>query len=472
MHQGVTMVYKFGGSSVRDAERMREVAKIVCAFPEHKPALVLSAMGKTTNLLLEAGEIAQLTLDPADVPTISALQEIQELHHATMEELCCDDAAVKEVNELLKQLEQLLTGIALMQEVTPRTKDNLVSFGERMSTRIFASYLRAQGIKAQQYDSFEYGLVTTDDFTNGDVLPETYPALAKALGGAKDHIPVVTGFLGRGVESGAITTLGRGGSDLSATVIAKALDLPEAQVWKDVDGVLSADPRFVKGTQPVPTLTYNEAMELSYFGAQVLHPQAMRPAIEADSLTVRVKNSYNTSAPGTVIRRERDLGDDTLLTSIVLKRNVTLLDIVSTRMLGQYGFLAKVFEVMQDNEISVDVVATSEVSVSLTLDSAKLFSRDLSSGELDKLKADFGKIANVEVTTGQAVISLICNGQDRSSELMQRVFKAFEKHDIVVKMISQGASKTNIAMVVDMKDGETAVRAIHAEFFGTGMEGP
>ena len=269
-----------------------------------------------------------------------------------------------------------------MQDLTPRARDSLVSFGERLSTRLFAAFLRTQGIAARQHDAYDIGVTTNDNFSNAEVdFENSLPAVRAALArrpGAGPELPVVTGFLGRGRQTGAITTLGRGGSDLSCTLIGAALGLDEVQVWKDVDGVLTSDPRVVDGARPVAHLTFEEATELAFFGATVLHPLAMQPAVECGGmLAVRVKNSYNRAAPGTLITAERDMSD-VLVTSIVLKQNVTLVDISSTRMLGQYGFLAKVFDIFSKQKLSVDVVATSEVSISLTLDSAKtLGERDL-----------------------------------------------------------------------------------------------
>ena len=296
-----TVVMKFGGSSVADAERMREVANIVLSFPEEMPVLVLSAMGKSTNNLLMCGEESLKCENAEDVSLMKPLLFVKTLHAETMDVLNVDKETRREVNELLKKLEQVCMGVCLMQEVTPRTRAMLVSFGERMSTRIFASYLRTRGVNAKQYDAFEIGMVTSDDdIENGRVLPETYANMKKSLtlpDGADPQISVVTGFLGRGENTGAISTLGRGGSDLTATVIGAALALEEVQVWKDVDGVLSADPREIENTIPMPFLSFDEAQELAYFGAQVLHPQAMRPAMDNGSLRVRVKNSYNIRAP-------------------------------------------------------------------------------------------------------------------------------------------------------------------------------
>ncbi|EOA20329.1 hypothetical protein CARUB_v10000635mg [Capsella rubella] len=437
--KGITCVMKFGGSSVASAERMREVAGLILTFPEESPVIVLSAMGKTTNNLLLAGEKA-VSCGVSNASEIEELSIIKDLHLRTVKEL---DIEPTDILSYLEELEQLLKGIAMMKELTLRTRDYLVSFGECLSTRIFAAYLNKIGVKARQYDAFDIGFITTDDFTNGDILEATYPAVAKRLYEDWMHdpaIPIVTGFLGKGWKTGAVTTLGRGGSDLTATTIGKALGLKEIQVWKDVDGVLTCDPTIYKRATPVPYLTFDEAAELAYFGAQVLHPQSMRPAREGE-IPVRVKNSYNPKAPGTIITKTRDM-TKTILTSIVLKRNVTMLDIASTRMLGQVGFLAKVFSIFEELGISVDVVATSEVSISLTLDPSKLWSRELIQQELDHVVEELEKIAVVNLLKGRAIISLIGNVQ-HSSLILERAFHVLYTKGVNVQMISQGASKVN-----------------------------
>eukprot|EP00879_Flechtneria_rotunda_P010434 GHRR01010910.1.p1 GENE.GHRR01010910.1~~GHRR01010910.1.p1 ORF type:complete len:313 (+),score=91.06 GHRR01010910.1:70-1008(+) len=231
--QQVNVVYKFGGSSVRDAERMREVADIICSFPENLPCVVLSAMGKTTNMLLECGELALCTsIDK--IPSLKPLETIRDLHLSTCQVLGVEPAVQAEVEQLLSNLQQLLIGISIMQDLTNRARDSLVSFGERMSTRIFASYLRQHGVPAQQFDAPEIGVTTTDDFGNADIIYEqTLPAVRAALRqqpGGPRQVQVVTGFLGKAMLSSAITTLGRGGSDLTATLIGAALELKEVQV--------------------------------------------------------------------------------------------------------------------------------------------------------------------------------------------------------------------------------------------------
>ncbi|KAJ4822718.1 Adenylate kinase 2, mitochondrial [Turnera subulata] len=479
----LSCVMKFGGSSLASAHRMREVADLILGFPEERPVIVLSAMGKTTNKLLLAGEKA-VSCGVSNVASIDELNFIRELHLRTVDELGVDSSAIA---AHLEGLEQLLKGIAMMKELTPRTKDYLVSFGECMSTRIFAAYLNKIGVKACQYDAFEIGFITTDDFTNADILEATYPAVAKRLHGDWIHdpaIPVVTGFLGKGWRSCAITTLGRGGSDLTATTIGKALGLREIQaslyiktvVWKDVDGVLTCDPNIYPRAEPVPFLTFDEAAELAYFGAQVLHPQSMRPAREGD-IPVRVKNSYNPNAPGTLITKARDMSK-AVLTSIVLKRNVTMLDIASTRMLGQFGFLAKVFSIFEDLGISVDVVATSEVSISLTLDPSKLWSRELiqQASELDHVVEELEKIAVVNLLQHRSIISLIGNVQ-RSSLILEKLLFLLTSeswHSLLRHHSRPGtcsgdpratSCEVNISLIVNDDEAEQCVRALHSVFF-------
>jgi aspartate kinase len=397
---------------------------------------------------------------------IPELAVIKDLHLRTIDELGLDRSVV---SGLLDELEQLLKGVAMMKELTRRTRDYLVSFGECMSTRIFAAYLNKLGKKARQYDAFDIGFITTDDFTNADILEVTYPAVAKRLNGDwmdDPAIPIVTGFLGKGCKSCAVTTLGRGGSDLTATTIGKALGLREVQVWKDVDGVLTCDPNIYANAIPVPYLTFDEAAELAYFGAQVLHPQSMRPARDG-GIPVRVKNSYNRHAPGTVITKSRDMSKS-ILTSIVLKSNVTMLDIVSTRMLGQYGFLAKVFSIFEDLGISVDCVATSEVSISLTLDPSKLWSRELIQQELDHVVEELEKFAVVHLLQRRSIISLIGNVQ-RSSLILEKAFNVLRRNGVNVQMISQGASKVNISLVVNDSEAKQCVQALHSAFFENGF---
>jgi len=441
------IVMKFGGSSVADASRLRHVADIVKTQMERKPVLVLSAMGDTTDHLLDAGNLA---LKEGKVE----IKQVEKLHFDTVKTLKLDNQ--KEIGSLLDELSRLLSGISLIRELSPRTKDYLVSFGERLSVRIAAAYLKSIGMNAQAFDAWEVGFLSNSNYTQAELLKESWDLIPeKVLQQIKGNVlPVVTGFLAKD-DNGSIATLGRGGSDLSATMIAAACKAEEVQVWKDVDGILTADPRIVKNARPVENVTYDEAAELAYFGAQVLHPRAMQPCMKTGT-PVLVKNSYNITAAGTRIEQTLTVGKKSPpVRAITSKHKVTLVDIVSTRMLGQYGFLAEVFSVFARHNISVDMVATSEVSVSLTLDTAY---------DLGEVKKELAKIASVEIKTGKAIVSIIGNVK-RSSEILARAFRICQLVGVTVQMISQGASKVNISFIVNDDESAEVVKALHLDFF-------
>jgi len=247
---------------------------------------------------------------------------------------------------------------------------------------------------------------------------------------------------------------------LTATFIGAALRAEEVQTWKDVDGILTTDPRIVKEARTVPVATYDEVAELAYFGAQVLHPRSMQPCLQTGT-PVRVKNSYNIEAPGSIIVTSHDKPTDPVR-AITTKKSVTLIDIVSTRMLGQYGFLAKVFESFAAHSISVDVVATSEVSVSLTVDSKK--------ADLAALRHDLEKVANIDIRKDKAIVTIICDVR-RSSEILAATFDVLAREKINVQMISQGASKVNISMICDSSEAERVVQLLHTRYFGPDGKG-
>ena len=355
------VVLKFGGSSVRDAERISEVCSLVVSLMEtqnYRPCLVCSAMGKTTNGLIAAADNA---INNGEVD----LSDVRQLHLDSMEAL--DVASTKygeEILTLLDQCERTLEGVALLGELSPRTRDLVVSYGERLSGRMVAatldkrlqasSLLAERGASAAQFEAWDVGVKTTSDFGEATILDESWSLTQEMLPGVIDSgvVPIVTGFIGKDVD-GRITTLGRGGSDLTASFLGAASGFDEVQVWKDVDGILTADPRLCPGALPVPRVSFDEAAELAYFGAQVLHPLAMQPCIRA-GVPFRVKNSYNPDAEGTLITKTGgDAEARSLVSAITSKSNVQLVDIVSTRMLGQYGFLARVFEAFDKWEVTI-----------------------------------------------------------------------------------------------------------------------
>ena len=440
------IVMKFGGSSVADGWRIRRMGRIAEDRLERKPVLVLSAMGDTTDHLLEASEAA-LKAGPVSV------EKITELHLKTIEDLNLRETA-PELKPLLEELRDLLTGISLIRELTGRTRDYLVSFGERLSVRIAAAYFNAIHIKARAFDAWDAGFVSDSNYGAAELLPESWDRIPRILSPLAEQgtLPVVTGFIAKD-EAGNITTLGRGGSDLSAAMIAAACRAEEVQVRKYVDGILTADPRLVRNARPVELLTYEEASEMAYFGAQVLHPRAMQPCMKT-GVPVLVKNSYNIGAPGTRVVLSLD-GKAAPVRAITSRKNVTLVDGVSTRMLGQYGFLEEVFTAFAKHGISVDMVATSEVSVSLTLDAAH---------DLGALKKELARIAGVEIKTGKAIVTIVGDVR-RSSEILSRAFGVCVVLGVQVQMVSQGASKVNISFIVDDTQAAEVVTALHIAFF-------
>jgi aspartate kinase len=446
------IVMKFGGSSVADAEHIRHAAKIVRERLDRKPVVVVSAMGDTTDCLVGAGEAA-LSAGPLSVEP--SLEKITAPHLAALQELGLSKTLTPDLRELLGELGSLLAGVSLIKELTDRTRDYLVSFGERLSARIVARYFEYAGMNARALDAWDAGFISDSGFTAAELLAESWQSIPKALETvmADGAIPVVTGFIAKD-SSGMITTLGRGGSDLSATMIAAACGAEEAQVWKDVDGILTADPRIVKNARPVRAVTYDEASELAFFGAQVLHPRAMQPCVKTGT-PVFVKNSYNPQAPGSVISAFLPEGAHTVR-AITTRGNVTLVDIVSSRMVGQYGFLEKVFSCFARHKISIDMVATSEVSVSLTLDETH---------GLSAVTAELSPLARIEVKTKKAIVTIV-GLVERSSAILESAFAVCSRLGVQPLMVSQGASKVNISFVVDGPDAAPVVRGLHEKFFG------
>lgn len=440
------IVMKFGGSSVADADRIRHVASIIKAYKDEKPVVVLSAMGDTTDHLLEAADIAV----NGDVD----ISGVEKLHRETAEKL---GIKIEAIDELLEELTQLLTGISMLKELTKRTRDYLVSFGERMSVRMMAAYLNKEGLAAKFYDAWDAGITSDSNFMSAELLEDVWQDIPEKLNdykyGVSKEIPIVTGFIAKDVK-GNITTLGRGGSDLTATMIGSAMQADEIQTWKDVDGILTADPRVVKNAHPVPEVTYEEAAELAYFGAQVLHPRSMQPCLKS-GVPVRVKNSYNIESDGSIIV-ENHTGEIPKVTAITSVKHVSLIDLNSTRMLGSAGFMAHVFNNFLKWGISVDVIATSEVSVTLTVNGKT---------DLTGLLKDLDNVADVEVQKDKSIVTIICDA-DHSSSILASGFGALAKKGINVQMISQGASKVNISVIVDDEEVDETVNTLHEAFFG------
>lgn len=437
---------KFGGSSVANADRIKHVASIIKAYKDKRPAVVLSAMGDTTDHLLEAADLA--VTGKVDVAGVA------KLHEDTAKELGIN---IDTIEALLTELKTLLTGISMLKEISKRSRDYLVSFGERMSVRMMAAYLQSEGIDAKFYDAWDVGFVSDSNYMSAEVLDETWENIPKVLTAYKEGkdnaIPIVTGFIAKD-KNGIITTLGRGGSDLTATMIGAAMKAEEVQTWKDVDGILTTDPRVVKEAKPVPEVTYEEAQELAMFGSQVLHPRSMVP-VRKSGTPVRVKNSYNIESKGTIIV-EKHQGHIAPVCAITSVKHVQIFDIVSSRMLGAAGFLAHIFNQFLKHGVSIDVISTSEVSVSCTVNTKK---------DLSALVADLETVADVNLRKEKAIVTVICDVA-HSSAILASGFAALADEGINVQMISQGASKVNISVLVDEDECDKTVTILHKAYFG------
>jgi aspartate kinase len=332
----------------------------------------------------------------------------------------------------------------------PADRDRLLSYGERLSAALFAAALREAGVDAAAVLAGDAGLVTDERFGAAHPLPDAARLLSESLT-RRPPLPVVTGFLGRTAD-GRVTTLGRGGSDYSAALIGAALGAEEIQIWTDTSGLLSADPRIVPEARPVPLLTFAEASELAYFGARVLHPKTLLPAMER-AIPVRVLNTARPDDPGSLVTPAAGPADSAWrVKSIACKKDITAVTIASTRMLLAYGFLARVFEVFGRHHVVVDLVTTSEVSISVTVDDA---------ARLEDAVAELETIGNVEVKRGLAVVAVVGEGAPRRVGLAGHVFTLLGGVGIPVEMISQGASRVNLSFVVADEDADRSVRLLH-----------
>ena len=433
---------KFGGTSVETAEAIGRVAEIVRQRVAMRPVVVVSAMGKTTNKLLAIGHRA---IAGEVAAALAGLAELRDFH-------LHESDGLETVTGLFDQLSSLVNGLAVIGELTPRATDALCSFGERISSLIVTALFRKRGIDAVHIDARDL-IVTDKRHTQAaPVWAQTNARLAKALPDlASAHVVVMGGFIAS-TEEGVTTTLGRGGSDYTASIVGAGIGAQEIQIWTDVDGILTADPTILPGGYRVKVCSFAEAAELAYFGAKVLHPATVLPASEKN-IPVRILNSRRSEVEGTLIVSHPP-ASSTPIRSIACKRNITLMNIVSSRMLMAHGFLRRIFEVFDRFETPVDMLATSEVSVSLTVDNA---------GWLEAIRREIETFAEVSVEENQAIICLVGENIRNSPGVSPRLFTALG--GTKARMVSQGASQLNISLVVAGGDLVRAVESLHREFF-------
>ncbi len=451
----MSVVLKFGGSSVADAACFRRVADIVRGALDRRPVVVLSAMGKTTDALFAAAQTAER--GDADA-ALAALAEVFAGHRAA----CIDLFGAQGPDELRQfmdaaaaQLDMLVRGVALLRELSPRSRDAIVSFGELLSSRILAAFLESAGAPTAWLD---VRTVMRTDARFGNAEPQRTEIADLALGQiaplvAAGRIVVTQGYIGS-TREGLTTTLGRGGSDYSASIIAAAIRAEEVQIWTDVEGILTADPRIVPEASPILELSFHEAAELAAFGAKVLHPATIQPAVEAN-IPVTVRHTMRPQGKFSTITRKGG-GGSRPATAIASRSPIQVVTIESTRMLAQSGFLARIFEVFGRLGASVDVVATAEVSVSLTVEAG---------APIEAIRRELSAFAHVNVAAERALVALVGERLKHTPGLAARVFGALAS--INVEMISMGSNEINLSLVVERKDEAACVRLLHKALFAT-----
>ncbi len=353
-----------------------------------------------------------------------------------------------------QDLDALVRGLAVMRELTPRATDAISAYGERISSLIVAAHLRRCGMNTAHIDSRSVIVTDRRHTQAAPLFEETNRRLQKTLVPMLDHSVVVMGGFIAATEDGVTTTLGRGGSDYTASIVGAGIGAEEIQIWTDVDGMLTADPTVIPGAHRVKVCSFTEAAELAYFGAKVLHPATVLPAIEKN-IPVRILNSRRPEVEGTLIVSHPP-PCSTPIRSIACKRNITLLNIVSTRMLMAHGFLRRIFEVFDRYETSVDMLATSEVSVSLTIDNTR---------SLAAIRTELEAFAEVSIEENLAIVCMVGENIRRCDNVSARAFAALD--GIRPRMVSQGASQLNLSMVVAAADLQRAVESLHREFFRT-----
>ena len=443
------IVMKFGGTSVGSAESIRRVAEIIAQADSRgsRPFAVVSAVSGVTDLLLAS---ARRALD-RNTSTKQIILEIGKKHFELISQLGLDPGLIS--NELA-ELEHVLFGISLIRELTPRTTDYVSSFGERMSSRIVAAYARKCGVNTMPFNAYDLGMISDENFGEAEILPATYGEVAVAVRQIPEGvIPVVTGFIAK-TANGEVTTLGRGGSDYTASIYGAALGAEEIQIWTDVDGVMTADPKIVPNAMTVDVVSFEEASELAYFGAKVLHPKTILPAMNKE-IPVRVLNTFNPSGKGTLILSNVKAKND--ITALTCKENIHVINVHSARMLLAYGFLNHVFRMFDQFKVPVDLIATSEVNVSLTVE--KKF-------DISELVEKLKEFADVTVLSDRASISLVGDGIRVKPGVGGRIFSVLGKSGINVEMTSQSYADVNESIVVKQEQMRMAVRALHDEFFG------
>lgn len=436
------IIAKFGGTSVSSNETISAICQIVENQLKKYPILVVSALSGVTDLLLSLPHLPKYKL-------ALGLKNLKKIHEDLINNVFSDENLRKDVAGFISGKIEEISKLRKSSEKS--LLDKLSSFGEIMSSYIIAKALEQKGLKAVPVLATRL-IVTDDNFGSAEFLIRPTKANVKKVLIPlikKGTVPVLTGFIGA-TKKGEVTTLGRGGSDYSASIIGFCLKALEIQIWTDVDGIFSADPRLVKKAKILPIVSFKEAAELATFGAKVLHPRTIRPAIKM-GIPVWVLNTFNPKGKGTLIAQNPK--SSKIIKAISFKRKITLVNIYSTEMLLQKGFLAKIFNIFAKNNISIDLVSVSEVSVSVTLDNKE---------NLSNAVTELSKFSNVTVSDNLGMVSLIGEGITDSSKNIKNIFDVLGSKKILPKMVSLGATNINISIVLESSQVEKAVIKLHS----------
>ncbi len=447
------IVMKFGGTSVQDAVAIDRVATIVKDRVAQKPVVVVSAMAKVTDQLLATARAAGSGDRNRALELSRALRE---RHYTTAGELLNTGVFTDlhgEMEAAFEALDELLRGIVAVGELTPRTTDHVAAYGELLSSKMVAAAFAVRGLNASFVDSRQC-VVTDNNFMRAaPLIEETNERLKSKIQPLLDagNIPVMGGFIGA-TKTGTTTTIGRGGSDYSAAIVGAGLNAERIDIWTDVDGMMTTDPNLCPDAKRIKVISFDEAAELAYFGAKVLHPSTVLPAVQKN-IPVYILNSRNPTCEGTRIAA-RVPSCRNSFKAIAAKKRITIIDVAATRMLLAHGFLKAIFEIFDKHRVSVDVVSTSEVSVSLTVDSNE---------SIPALAADLAKLADVKYEGRKAIVCVVGENLRDRPGIAAKVFG--ELSDVKIRMISQGASEINLTFVIEEDDVPQVVKRLHATFF-------
>lgn len=457
------IVMKFGGTSIGDAEMLLNAAKIVKSYHSKKPVVVVSAMGGVTDLLIETAQKAS----QGDVATMDRNMHLLFKRHAGVANsvLKTSEPVLSAIKTKIDTLKTLYISISTLGELTKRSLDLVMSHGEDLSSFLFASVLNELGVKAEQVltDSI---LITDDTFGSAvvdrELTAKHVQERLKALF-SEGITPVITGFIG-GTAEGIVTTLGRSGSDYTASIIGASINAEEIWIWTDVDGIMTADPRLIKNAKTIPEISYKEAAELSYFGANVIHPKTMLPAVEKN-IPIRVKNTFNPDFSGTVIKKEASKSGK-MVSGITSIKNLSLITVEGAGMMGVPGIAGKVFSVVAKNKANVLMIsqASSEHSICFLLD------KEDASRVVKSLKEAFANhillknIDTISVIDNVAIVAVVGENMGGTPGVAGRVFNELGENQVNIMAIAQGSSEINISFVVKEKDLEKAVRSVHEGF--------